>query len=454
MKRLLPFAVGLLVLLALVGAAAAYEHAARVTAVFPADGATVATGSVEIRITFSRQVTAQEVQARVRLSPNVHGKWHVEGKTAVFTPTIPWEGRQTVVVEVAPPHTIANIPLGATHRWQFHIAGTRLAYISPAVGLGDIFTIDPQTGKISMLTQSNMVLDFAPDFGGRFVYFSQQNFKHGSDIWRIDRLQSGQKALKRLLACGDDQCTSPVPDPTDTYLAYLRNDGFQHGPRVHVFNLKTGTDKPLSPANSTSILPTWSPQGTLAYYDEHRQGYVVWRPDKGEIQFWANDAGEADAWSPDGRYLVVVAFLLEGVSSDQSPQSAPYLSAHLWRYQVEPERQRLDLTHDPNLEDGTPSFSPDGRWIACGRKYLDPKRWTPGRQFWLLKPDGSEARQITNEPDYNHLDFAWRPDSQAVAYQRTNMTVLTDPPEIWLYDMKTGERRLLVKDGVMPRWLP
>ncbi len=454
MKRVFPFTLGVLVLLVLVGAVVAYEQAARVTAVFPADGAAVATGSVEIRITFSHPLTVQDVQKRVRFSPNVGGKWRVEGKTAVFTPNMPWRGGQTVTVEVAPPRGIANLPLGAVRRWQFHIAGTRLAYISPSVGIGNIFTIDPQTGKIAMLTHSNRVLDFASGFGGRYVYFSQQNFQHGSDIWRIDRLQSGEKSLKRLLVCGDQQCTSPTPDPTGTYLAYLRNDGFQQGTRVHVFNLNTGQDVALSSENGTSILPKWSSQGQLAYYDEGRRGYVIWQPDKGEIQFLANDTGEADAWSPDGHALLMVAMFLEGGGSEQSPADAPYLSAHLWLYRLSPTLRRIDLTRDPNLEDGTPSFSPDGSWIAFGRKYLDPQRWTLGRQFWLIKPDGSDARQITNEPNYNHLDFAWRPDSQAVAYQRTNMSLLTEPPEIWLYDMKTGESRLLVKDGVMPRWLP
>jgi len=359
-RRGLPFAVGLLVLLVGIAVVVAYAQAPRVVGRFPADGATVATGSVEVRITFSHPVTVQEVKKRVRLLPHVGGRWRVEGRTAVFTPALPWQGGQTVEVEVAPPRGIANLPLGAFSRWKFHIAGTRLAYISPSSGIGNIFTVDPQTGKIAMLTHTNMVLDFSPGFWGRYVYFSQQNFQHGSDLWLVDRLQSGEKSLKRLLACGEQQCTTPTPDPSNTYLAYLRNDGFQGGTRVHVFNLKTGKDVALPAGGGTSLLPKWSSQGQLAYYDEQRRGYVIWQPGKGEIQFLANDTGEAEAWSPDGHALLMVAMLLEGKTSDQSPAGAPYLSAHLWLYRLSPEPQRIDLTNDPNLEDGTPSFSPDG----------------------------------------------------------------------------------------------
>ena len=51
------------------------------------------------------------------------------------------------------------------------------------------------------------------------------------------------------------------------------------------------------------------------------------------------------------------------------------------------------------VEDVSPVFSPDGKWIAFARRYLDPLRWTPGRQVWLMRADGTEAVQGHAEGD-------------------------------------------------------
>ena len=109
---------------------------------------------------------------------------------------------------------------------------------------------------------------------------------------------------------------------------------------------------------------------------------------------------------------------------------------------------------EEELEDTAPAFSPDGNWLAFARKYLTLALWTPGRQIWLMRPDGTEARQVTNTPDTNHYNLAWSPDGSRIAYSRFNQNAPTDPPEIWLVDPTSGEEAQLVIGGYAPKWIP
>jgi Tol biopolymer transport system component len=91
---------------------------------------------------------------------------------------------------------------------------------------------------------------------------------------------------------------------------------------------------------------------------------------------------------------------------------------------------------------------------VLARKYLDAARWTPGRQIWLMSPDGKEFQALTNAPYFNHSSFAWSPDGQQLAYLRFNQEKLTDPPELWLMNADGSQPIQLVIGGYAPQWIP
>ena len=113
-----------------------------------------------------------------------------------------------------------------------------------------------------------------------------------------------------------------------------------------------------------------------------------------------------------------------------------------------------DLTKASQIEDSMPAYSPDGAWIAFARRYLDSTRWTPGRQLWLMRPDGSDAHPLTQAGDYNHFDFVWSLDSKQIAFVRFNQTVLTEPAELWLINADGSQPIKLVEGGFAPQWIP
>jgi Tol biopolymer transport system component len=98
-------------------------------------------------------------------------------------------------------------------------------------------------------------------------------------------------------------------------------------------------------------------------------------------------------------------------------------------------------------------YSPSGAWLAFGRKTLVEGQWTPGRQLWLMRPDGSEAYALTDDPLYNHSAFRWSPDSRTLAYMRLNVVDPAVPVEIWTVDVSDSQPSRLV-EGYLPEWLP
>ena len=458
-RRLVTYAAAAVFVLGAAALALGWYSAPRLVSVSPAAGVQAPSGAVTVRLTFSRPVRPESLQTHVRFAPDVPGQWALEGNSAVFTPEQPWQPGETVHVTVSGGLKAANgLPLLRGKTWSFHIAPVLLAYVSPPEG-GDIYILDTASGQSRRLTTTKGVLGYAPSANGRFVYFSAVRGV-GVSLFVAERQPHGQPAkIAMLLDCGDDQCLSPAPSPDGRWLAYVRSDGPGGAQRVHLMRLNDHQEADAIPATHLTYGPMWSPQGLLAYYDGTRRGYVVLAPESGQEQaFLPNDTGENAAWAPDGHAIVAVEMLLEKISipnaTPQAPSQAPYLAAHLWLYRFAPQQSRTDLTRDPNLEDATPAFSPDGRWLAFGRKALDPAHWTPGRQLWLMHPDGSYAHQITHAPNKNHLDFAWHPTEPWLAYARTDQTNFTLPPEIWLYDLQTGEQRMLVSNAIMPRWLP
>jgi Tol biopolymer transport system component len=106
------------------------------------------------------------------------------------------------------------------------------------------------------------------------------------------------------------------------------------------------------------------------------------------------------------------------------------------------------------VEDAAPVYSPDGRWIALARKHLEGDLWTLGRQLWMMRADGSGARALSEEPDYNHSAIAWSADSTTLAYMRFNQGDFTQASEIWVSGLEEGQARRLIIGGYLPQWVP
>jgi len=72
-----------------------------------------------------------------------------------------------------------------------------------------------------------------------------------------------------------------------------------------------------------------------------------------------------------------------------------------------------------------------------------------------VRPDGSESRPLTDEPDCHHGAAAWspfdfaqdRPDGRTLAFVRMNLTQKDARLEIWLIGVDGSSPRRLLEGG-------
>jgi Tol biopolymer transport system component len=201
-------------------------------------------------------------------------------------------------------------------------------------------------------------------------------------------------------------------------------------------------------------LPAWSADGRLSYFDSLEDAFIVVAPDGEQLARFRNTTGQPGDWQPHGPAFVApeIFFLDENFSESLQNELDRLSDSHLMLYERSGEGR--DLTEVEGIEDALPAFSPDGRVLAFARKFLSTEHWSPGRQLWLMDIISRQARALTDEPDYNHFDFAWSPDGRRLAYVRFNQSLLTDLPEIWVINVENGEKTMILAGGYFPQWIP
>ena len=433
------------------------QASVRVVEVSPEHGDGEAPITASIKIKFSQEMDAAGVEERFSIEPEVPGSFTWEGRTLTFTPRsalAPDTAYRVMIEEGAT--SLRGRPLGEGTSFGFHTRAPQLLYLGRAhegAEMRQLFAVPPDGGPARKLTEeAGGVWDYTVHPEGQEIVYSTLREDGGSDLWRMERDGTDQRVL---LACPEAACLNPAWSPDGMQIAYERREIWSDAPnldpkagRIWLLDLEEGEERPLFDYDVALHSPVWSPQGDrLAYVSPMLPGVEVLDLDSGELQQFGNEWGAAPAWSPDGEYVIVPELML----ADEA------LVVRLVRIDLGAE-ELLDTSGDEGLvKDVGPAWSPGGGWIAHGRQYLDEERWTPGRQIWLTRPDGSEAYSLLIEPMGDHYAFAWRPDGEALAYVRIDLSEGPQPvPDVsvWVFDLVGREPRPVAEEGVLPKWLP
>lgn len=412
-----------------------------------------ASGGDAIRILFSEAASRSSVEERFTIEPDVPGQFSWAGSdTLLFTPDGPWTAGQSYTVTVGQgARAESDRSLLRDLVWTFTVRLPRALYLAPAdKRVTNIYMSDLETGDVYQLTDSDRgVEDFAVSPDGGQIAYSHNNEDGTSNIWILDMNTQNRWPVTN---CVNARCYNPSWNIEHDLLAYQRDD-FNPSvdaeqSRVWVVDLKTLNTRLLF--DDPQILgdsPIWSPDGVhIGLFDPSLPGIRIYNYDTQTDEIIDSIQGIVGFWSPDGRKLVYPV-LTRGLIGEQF-----YTYLEMVDFEGR-TTSRISGPEDIPVEDKEGAWSPDGQSMAVARRYLDD-RFTRGAQIYLLNPITAEAEPLVVDAEYHHAVISWDAAGQRLIYQRFSLIQQEAVPEIWTYDLSTGESKLIAANAYLPHWLP
>jgi len=256
--------------------------------------------------------------------------------------------------------------------------------------------------------------------------------KKYSNLW----IAPTDRGRARQFTYGDQTDSQPKWSPDGSEIAFVSNRGDEKQPQIHVIPFHGGEARPLTDLKGEIAAFEWSPDGkqlvcqfrkkdkeaiereedeqkkklgvvsrhiTRIFYKLDGSGFLpqdrwhIWTIDTrtGRARPLTDsdvyDEGEPQ-WSPDGKQIIFCSNHSEDPDLDPDAIDLFVISA---------EGGDLRGIETPVGSKGSPTFSPDGKWLA----YFGQEgkgQWWKNTGLWIVPADGSgEAKNLTEKFDFD-----------------------------------------------------
>jgi len=312
--------------------------------------------------------------------------------------------------------------------------------------INQLYIVDPDNNQPSRMTETPYgVTSFAVSPDSTKVAYSVATEDDNIDIWLMNTDGTKQE---QLWACQTALCTRPVWASDNRRLIVERRmmpgEGLHpEAPQLWWLDTQTREALPVfSDDNQTGFGARLSPDNEwLSYIVPEAQEIRATHLETGETISAPSQTGEPAVWHLNGETLMISDMWFQGESFSQ----------HLFNINLANTELTNISGEDLETNDSLPVFSPDGEWVAIGRK---KPRAPMGKQLWLMRPDASEPTSLTENADIHYNNPAWSPDGTQLVVQGFLQTAPESLPKLLLVDVETGELKELVSPGIQPAWLP
>jgi Tol biopolymer transport system component len=401
----------------------------------------------------STPVSASFTQLTYQPGPEFFPSLSPDGKTLAYASHTSgnWDIHIQRIGETNPINLTQN-SLADDSQPAFSPDGNRIAFRSERDG-GGIYLMSVSGDSVVRVSDFGYSPSWSPDSAQILVgteKIPQPSTKPTkSQLWTID-LKSNER---KLLFEGD--ALQPHYSPNKYRIAFWSRPN-KYGQREDIWTVPAqgGQAERITSGATSDLNPIWSPDGKHLYFSSSRGGSVnVWRVAVDEKS--GATLGEPEAvtaigaitsalqlsFSRDGKRLVYIAQTdvrnLRKIAFDpvnQKVAGEPVWisrgSLQLWFPDPSPDGEWLaacsrgdqrhvyimrtdgtelrDLTNDNFRNDGWPRWSPDGNQIAF------TSRRTGDYELWLINRDGSGLRQLTDSKGGHYSP--WSPDGKTIAY--------------------------------------
>ncbi len=309
-----------------------------------------------------------------------------------------------------------------------------------------LFILPADGGTPTALSEGVNIWYFAVAPDHSLVVYAADNGTTGSQLWLWD---PGTSRNELLLECTNAYCSEIAWSPDGQGILYSRLEfDLETNPAnvqsIWWLDLKTRESAPLfQDALTPGFSARWSPDGKwLSYTSINPLEIKIYQMETGESRFLPNTLGYPAVWSPDSKTVILQDLVLA---------ETVYLNK-LFSYSVAEDWLTM-LAYAQMYNESYPTWSPDGEWLAVVRRLWVDGIPEEGNQLWVMRPDGTEATQYTDEVKHTFGQPIWSPDSRYLVFDFRAVVDGQIKSGIKILDLKTGRITELVTPGNRPAWL-